>query len=89
MSQKKDYPSLQCIPGVGPAIARDLERLGYRSVIDLKNQDPQAMYDRLKHMQGGRLDRCVLYVFREAVYFASNETHDPERLKWWNWKDKK
>ncbi|WP_394701143.1 helix-hairpin-helix domain-containing protein [uncultured Methanolobus sp.] len=33
------------------------------------------------------LDRCMLYVFREAVYFASNEEHDPELLKWWNWKD--
>nr|WP_321429915.1 helix-hairpin-helix domain-containing protein [uncultured Methanolobus sp.] len=29
----------------------------------------------------------MLYVFREAVYFASNEEHDPELLKWWNWKD--
>ncbi|NQU25233.1 MAG: pathogenicity locus, partial [Candidatus Nealsonbacteria bacterium] len=28
-----------------------------------------------------------LYVFRCAVYFASNATHDAELLKWWNWKD--
>jgi hypothetical protein len=27
----------------------------------------------------------MLYVFRCAVYYASNETHEPERLKWWNW----
>jgi hypothetical protein len=27
----------------------------------------------------------VLYVFRSAVYFASNERHDPELLKWWSW----
>jgi hypothetical protein len=30
----------------------------------------------------------VLYVFRCAVYFANNSTHDPELLKWWNWKDR-
>ncbi|MGA3073400.1 MAG: helix-hairpin-helix domain-containing protein, partial [Bryobacteraceae bacterium] len=30
---------------------------------------------------------CVLYVFRCAVYFASEAEHDPELLKWWNWKD--
>jgi hypothetical protein len=29
----------------------------------------------------------ILYVFRCAVYCASNENHDPELLKWWNWKD--
>jgi hypothetical protein len=33
------------------------------------------------------VDRCVLYVFRCAVYFASEAEHDPELLKWWNWKD--
>ncbi len=26
-------------------------------------------------------------MFRCAVYFASSEKHDPELLKWWNWKD--
>jgi hypothetical protein len=29
----------------------------------------------------------MLYVFRTAVYYASNSKHDPEKLKWWNWKD--
>lgn len=35
------------------------------------------------------MDRCMLYVFRCAVYYASSEQHDPELLKWWNWKDDK
>ncbi|WP_334292712.1 helix-hairpin-helix domain-containing protein [Parasporobacterium paucivorans] len=29
----------------------------------------------------------MLYVFRCAVYYANEEAHDPEKLKWWNWKD--
>ena len=33
-------------------------------------------------------DKCVLYVFRCAVYFAEHEQHEPEKLKWWYWKDK-
>ena len=37
-------------------------------------------------MRGGYMDRCVLYVFRCAVYYARNEEHDPDLLKWWNWK---
>ncbi|NMB56563.1 pathogenicity locus, partial [Candidatus Beckwithbacteria bacterium] len=31
-------------------------------------------------------DRCLLYVFRCAVYYAKGG-RDPEKLKWWNWKD--
>ena len=77
---------LQTIPGVGPSIARDLRLLGYDSIASLADQNPGTMYDRLCDMNGHQ-DRCVLYVFRCAVYFASNQTHDPDLLKWWSWKD--
>jgi hypothetical protein len=30
----------------------------------------------------------MLYVLRCAVYYASTDDPNPERLKWWNWKDK-
>jgi len=33
------------------------------------------------------VDRDMLCVFRRAVYYASHRDHDPELLKWWNWKD--
>ncbi|NJM89920.1 MAG: hypothetical protein HC847_25010 [Hydrococcus sp. RU_2_2] len=39
-------------------------------------------------LRGQHIDRCVLYVFRCAVYYASNSVREPELLKWWNWKDK-
>jgi hypothetical protein len=78
---------LKRIPGVGDKIAHDLWNLGYRSLQELKDQDPEEIYQRLCNYQGTHVDRCMLYVFRCAVYFASNETHDPELLKWWNWKD--
>jgi hypothetical protein len=79
---------LQVIPGIGPSLAGDLRELGYDAVRDLKGQDPEAMYDRLCETRGSHIDRCVLYAFRCAVYFASTSKHDPERLKWWNWKDR-
>ena len=81
----KDF---QRIPGVGKSIARDLWNLGLRSPADLRGEDPEVLYERLCAYQGTRVDRCMLYVFRCAVYFASNEQHDPELLKWWNWKDR-
>ncbi|HEY7020651.1 MAG TPA: helix-hairpin-helix domain-containing protein [Ktedonobacterales bacterium] len=79
----------QRIPGIGPSMADDLWKLGYRSVAELRDEEPEAMYQRLCELSGGHVDRCVLYVFRCAVYFASNEAHDPELLKWWNWSDQR
>ncbi|OGT19353.1 MAG: pathogenicity locus [Gammaproteobacteria bacterium RBG_16_57_12] len=78
---------LQEIPGIGKSLAQDLVDLGYREVGDLKAEDPQRMYERLMKLRGQHIDRCVLYTFRCAVYYASNTVHEPERLKWWNWKD--
>ena len=75
------------IPGVGEKIAGLLWGLGFESVRDLKGQDPERMYERLCEMRGQHVDRCVLYVFRCAVYFAGDGPHDAKLLRWWNWKD--
>lgn len=83
----RESSDLQTIPGVGPATERDLLQLGIHRVEDLRGGDPQALYDRLCALQGQSIDRCVLYVFRCAVYFASTRRPDPELLRWWNWKD--
>ena len=80
---------LQTIPGIGPSMAQDLRDLGYFQVSDLNGQYPELMFKRLKLMHGIEIDRCVLYVFRCAVYYASEQRHEPELLKWWVWKDRK
>lgn len=79
---------LQRIPGVGPAMERFLLELGYRNVASLKGQDPQEMYDRSCLQRGVELDQCVLYVYRLCVYFAQTEHPDPQKLRWWYWKEK-
>jgi hypothetical protein len=78
---------LQRIPGVGLRIAEDLWKLGFRSINDLKDQDPEDLYQKLCAQQRHKVDRCMLYVFRCAVYYASNDSHDRQLLKWWNWSD--
>ena len=78
---------LRRIPGVGPSIARDLYEQGWRRVDELKGADPQTLYERQCELQGGHVDRCWLYVARCAVYFAQSLHPEPEKLKWWNWKD--
>ena len=84
---KNSHDERQTIPGIGKSLAIDLRDLGYRQVSDLRGEDPQKMYDRLMRIRGSHQDRCVLYVFRCAVYFADRKKHDPEKLKWWSWSD--
>lgn len=74
------------IPGIGPSLARDLHLLGYNKVTELIGAKPQAMYEKLEKITGGHQDRCVLYTFRCAVFYAEGG-REPEKLKWWNWKD--
>ena len=80
--------SLRDIPGVGPRTAAVMEALGVRQVSDLCGQDPEALYLRECLMKGYREDRCALYVWRAAVYYADHEDREPEKLNWWYWKDK-
>jgi hypothetical protein len=76
------------IPGVGKTIAQDLWNIGLRSLQDLKGENAQRLYDLLCAFQKTKVDRCMLYVFRCAIYFVTHETHDPALLQWWHWKDK-
>jgi hypothetical protein len=81
------YSDLLSIPGVGPSLEGKLRELGINTVTDLRGRDPEKMYRDLCDLKGKHVDRCVLYVFRCAVYYAGSSTHDPALLKWWNWKD--
>ena len=77
---------LQVIPGVGKSIANDLWNIGIRKVEDLAFHDPEKLYEMSNAFAGCVQDRCLLYVFRCAVYFASTPQPEKEKLKWWNWK---
>lgn len=79
---------LRKIPGVGASIEKVLIDMGYDSVQSLVGANPEELYERECLMRGMKVDRCMLYVYRCAVYYAENEIHDPEKLKWWYWKDK-
>jgi Pathogenicity locus len=89
MSPEATNADLESVPGIGPQMAADLRTLGVFSVADLRGRDPEQLYRTLEARVGGHVDRCVLYVYRCAVYYASSEELDPEKLKWWHWKDKK
>ncbi len=84
--QKSD---LRKIPGIGENIEQDLLNIGITCIADLKGQDPEELYRRDCEFKGRKEDLCQLYVFRAAVYYADNKVTEPEKLKWWYWKDKK
>lgn len=84
---KSVIANLSRIPGVGPSIAADLYLLGIRDVAELRGRNPEALYAEFCREVGQPVDRCLLYVFRCAVYYASAAAPEPEMLKWWNWKD--
>jgi hypothetical protein len=89
MTRDESIKNLRIIPGVGPATAADLVNIGIRKVSDLRGRNPERLYERSNRNAGTVQDRCLLYVFRCAVYYASTprSRQDPRKLLWWNWKD--
>jgi hypothetical protein len=89
ITKQQAIKELTIIPGVGKSIAKDLWNIGIKSVSELKGKNPEFLYDQSNTFVGIRQDRCLLYVFRCAVYYAETPKteHEPEKLKWWNWKD--
>ena len=78
---------LQKIPGVGPRMARHLERIGCPTLESLRGQDPEELYRRDCLSQGCQVDRCVLYVYRLAVHYAEHGSCPPDQQNWWDWQD--
>jgi len=74
---------------VGPAMLRDFEMLGIRSVEQLAEQDPRRMYERLGRKRGQRQDQCVLDTFCAAVAQARNPRLPAEQCEWWYWSRKR
>lgn len=70
---------------IGPAMLRDFEMLGIRSVPQLAKQDPKRMHSRLERLTGRRQDPCVLDVFHAAVAQARNPRLPAEKCQWWYW----
>ena len=75
------------IPGVGKSLKQRLENLGYRYVEDLEGENPQDIYEKDCETQGRCVNRCALYAYRLAVAYAEGQISEPDKLKWWNWKE--
>lgn len=80
---------LLTIPNIGPNTKRALQNIGITCVEDLKGKNPEELYEQDCIRKCKREDRCQLYLFRMAVYYAEHTEWEEEKLKWWYWKDEK
>lgn len=80
-----DKRSFEELISVGPAIARDFELLGIRSVAALARSNPQKLYKKLCDITGEHQNICVLDVFRAAVAQARDPRLPAEQCQWWYW----
>ena len=74
---------------IGPAMLRDFEMLGIRSVAQLARQNPQNMYTKLSRLTRERQDPCVLDTFCAAVAQAKNPRLPAQQCEWWWWSRKR
>jgi hypothetical protein len=80
---------LRDLISIGPAMMRDFDQLGIRSVAQLAKQDPNKMYTRLGKLTGKRVDPCVLDTFCAAVAQARNPRLPTEQCQWWYYSRKR
>ncbi|MFQ5975523.1 MAG: helix-hairpin-helix domain-containing protein [Candidatus Hydrothermarchaeales archaeon] len=59
---------LQTLRNIGPTTAEKLYSLGIKTPEQMRKSDPEELYERLNMISGGKVDRCVLYQFRGAVF---------------------
>ncbi len=74
---------------IGPAMLRDFEPLGIRSVAQLARKNPVRLYEKLGRVAGQHQDICVLDVFCAAVAQARNPRLPAEQCEWWYWSRKR
>lgn len=76
---------LQDLISVGPAMLRDFELLGVRSVKQLARQNPTRLYHKLCRLTGQRVDICCQDVFTAAIAQARNPLLPAWQCQWWYW----
>ena len=80
---------LQDLISIGPAMLRDFELLGIRSVKQLARQNPRELYDKLGRVAPEHMDICVLDTLAAAVAQARNPRLPAAQCQWWWWSRKR
>jgi hypothetical protein len=76
---------LKDLRGIGKKMLEDFDKLGVRSVNQLKSCDAGELYRRMCDISGARQDPCVLDTYRCAIEQARNPNLPEEQRDWWYW----
>ena len=85
----REERQLSDLVSIGPAMLRDFELLGVRTVAQLARRDPEKMYEKLCQITGQAQDICCLDAFRAAVAQARNPKLPAAQRQWWHWSRKR
>ena len=85
----REERKLSDLVSIGPAMLRDFELLGVRTVAQLARRDPEKLYEKLCQITGQAQDICCLDTFRAAVAQARNPKLPAEQRQWWHWSRKR
>jgi len=85
----RDKRLLGDLVSIGPAMLRDFELLGVRSVRGLARRNPRSLYEQLCRARGQAQDLCVFDTFRAAVAQARNPRLPAAQREWWYWSRKR
>jgi hypothetical protein len=81
----KDSRKLSDLISIGPAMLRDFEILGVRTVAELARRSPERLYKSLCAIAPQHQDICCLDVFHAAVAQARDPRLPAEKCQWWYW----
>ena len=76
---------LRDLVSIGPAMLRDFELLGIRSIAQLARANPERLYEKLCRLTGKSVDICCLDIFTAAVAQARNPRLPAAQRQWWYW----
>lgn len=84
-----DKRRLRDLVSIGPAMLKDFELLGIRTVKQLARQKPESLYEKLCKITGQSQDICVFDVFNAAVAQARDPKLPADQCQWWYWSRKR
>ncbi|MDO7905639.1 helix-hairpin-helix domain-containing protein [Paenibacillus sp. JX-17] len=82
----KALSEFQSVPSIGPQFAKDLMKLGYYELNELKNRDGAALFEDLERLIKVRIDPCVEDQFRLIVFVANHPGSDKQ---WWDFTEER
>ena len=81
LKPKRAQAGLRSLMNVGPAMERDLESLGIRSIRELAAAEAGDLFQRLERKCDARVDPCVYDTFRAVIH----EARTGEKTPWFAW----